>query len=63
MGGLGSGNRYRFDKKRTTDECDGVDIPTFAATACSRPAGDSLCPGRGLAERQGPSALWSTGTR
>ena len=26
MGGLGSGNRYRFDKKTTTDECHGLDI-------------------------------------
>ena len=26
MGGLGSGNRYHFDKKTTTDECHGLDI-------------------------------------
>ena len=26
MGGLGSGNRYRFDKKTTTDESDSLDI-------------------------------------
>jgi hypothetical protein len=26
MGGVGSGNWYRFDKKTTTDECDSVDV-------------------------------------
>ena len=26
MGGLGSGNRYRFDKKTTTEECHSLDI-------------------------------------
>src|SRR4051812_42167434 len=26
MGGLGSGNCYRFNKKTTTDECHGLDI-------------------------------------
>ncbi len=26
MGGVGSGNRYRFDKKATTGECNGVDV-------------------------------------
>jgi hypothetical protein len=26
MGGLGSGNRYRFSKKTTTEECQTVDI-------------------------------------
>src|SRR3954469_4154907 len=26
LGGLGSGNWYRFDKKTTTDECHGVDV-------------------------------------
>ena len=26
MGGLGSGNRYRFGKKTTTDECHGLDV-------------------------------------
>jgi hypothetical protein len=25
MGGVGSGNWYRFDKKTTTDECNSVD--------------------------------------
>jgi hypothetical protein len=26
MGGAGSGNWYRFDKKATTDECHSVDV-------------------------------------
>jgi hypothetical protein len=26
MGGVGSGNWYRFDKKITTDECQSVDV-------------------------------------
>jgi hypothetical protein len=26
LGGLGSGNRYRFDKKTTTGECNGLDV-------------------------------------
>ena len=26
MGGLGSSNRYRFDKKTTTDECNALDV-------------------------------------
>jgi hypothetical protein len=26
MGGVGSGNWYRFDKKTTTDECNSVDV-------------------------------------
>jgi hypothetical protein len=26
MGGGGSGNWYRFDKKTTTDECQSVDV-------------------------------------
>ena len=29
MGGLGSGNRYRFDKKTTTDECRSLDVRRF----------------------------------
>ncbi len=29
MGGLGSGNRYRFDKKSTTDECRSLDVRRF----------------------------------
>ncbi len=29
MGGLGSGNRYRFDKKTTTDECHSLDVRRF----------------------------------
>jgi len=26
MGGVGSGNWYRFDKKTTTDECHSIDV-------------------------------------
>jgi len=26
LGGVGSGNRYRFDKKTTTEECHGLDV-------------------------------------
>jgi hypothetical protein len=26
LGGLGSGNRYRFDKKSTADECRSLDV-------------------------------------
>lgn len=26
MGGIGSGNWYRFDKKTTTGECNGLDV-------------------------------------
>ena len=26
MGGLGSGNRHRFDKKTITGECNGLDV-------------------------------------
>ena len=26
MGGLGSGNRHRFDKKTTTGECNDLDV-------------------------------------
>ena len=26
VGGVGSGNWYRFDKKTTTDECHGLDV-------------------------------------
>jgi hypothetical protein len=26
VGGLGSGNRHRFDNKTTTDECNGLDV-------------------------------------
>jgi hypothetical protein len=29
LGGLGSGNRYRFDKKTTTDECRSLDVRKF----------------------------------
>jgi hypothetical protein len=29
LGGLGSGNRYRFDKKTTTDECRSPDVRRF----------------------------------
>jgi hypothetical protein len=29
VGGLGSGNRYRFDKKTTTDECRSLDVRRF----------------------------------
>jgi hypothetical protein len=29
LGGVGSGNRYRFDKKTTTDECRSLDVRRF----------------------------------
>lgn len=29
MGGVGSGNRYRFDKKTTTDDCRSLDVRRF----------------------------------
>jgi hypothetical protein len=29
LGGLGSGNRYRLDKKTTTDECHSLDVRRF----------------------------------
>jgi hypothetical protein len=37
MGGLGSGNRYRFDKKTTTDECRSLDVRRFHQEGLLKP--------------------------
>jgi hypothetical protein len=37
LGGLGSGNRYRFDKKTTTDECRSLDIRRFHREGLLKP--------------------------
>ena len=37
MGGLGSGNRYRFDKKTTTGECNGLDVRKLHREGALRP--------------------------
>ena len=37
MGGLGSGNRYRFSKKATTNECHGLDVRNLHRNGCLQP--------------------------
>lgn len=37
MGGVGSGNRHRFDKKSTTDECRSLDIRRFHQEGLLKP--------------------------
>src|SRR5919199_2925374 len=37
VGGLGSGNRYRFDKKTTTDECNALDVRRLHREGALRP--------------------------
>ncbi len=37
MGGLGSGNRYRFDKKTTTEECRSLDVRRFNREGLLKP--------------------------
>ena len=39
VGGLGSGNRYRFDKKTTTDECHSLDVRTLYREGLLKPGG------------------------
>lgn len=39
MGGLGSGNRYRFDKKTTTNECHGLDVRELYREGLLKPGG------------------------
>ena len=39
MGGVGSGNRYRFDKKITTDETHGLDIRNLYREGLLKPGG------------------------
>ncbi len=54
MGGIGSGNWYRFDKKTTTGECHSVDVRYLHRKACSSAEAGSLCAGRGPVERPAP---------
>ena len=37
MGGLGSGNRYRFDKKTTTGECNSLDVRSLYRDGLLKP--------------------------
>ena len=37
MGGVGSGNRYRFDKKTTTAECHGLDVRSLYRNGLLKP--------------------------
>ncbi len=37
MGGVGSGNRYRFDKKTTTEECHSLDVRDLHRKGLLRP--------------------------
>ena len=37
MGGLGSGNRHRWDKKTTTDECHSLDVRDLHRDGCLKP--------------------------
>src|SRR3712207_9556781 len=37
MGGVGSGNHYRFDKKTTTDECQSIDVRYLHRNGLLRP--------------------------
>ncbi len=39
MGGVGSGNRYRFDKKTTTDECHSLDVRDLCRDGLLKPGG------------------------
>jgi hypothetical protein len=39
MGGLGSGNRYRLDKKTTTDDCHSLDIRDLYREGLLKPGG------------------------
>ncbi len=39
MGGLGSGNRYRLDKKTTTDECHSLDVRNLHWEGLLKPGG------------------------
>jgi hypothetical protein len=39
LGGLGSGNWYRFDKKTTTDECHGLDVRDLYRDSLLKPGG------------------------
>ncbi len=39
MGGLGSGNRHRFDKKTTTDECHSLDVRNLYQEGLLKPGG------------------------
>jgi hypothetical protein len=39
MGGVGSGNWYRFDKKTTTDECPSVDVRYLLRKGLLKPGG------------------------
>jgi hypothetical protein len=50
MGGVGSGNWYRFDKKTTTGECHGVDVRYLNRHGLLKPGG-------------GFSLRWSRGER
>ena len=38
MGGVGSGNWYRFDKKTTTEECHGLDVRYLHTNGLLKPA-------------------------
>ena len=39
VGGVGSGNWYRFDKKTTTDECHGLDVRDLYREGLLKPGG------------------------
>jgi hypothetical protein len=55
MGGAGSGNWYRFDKKTTTGECQSVDVRYLHREGLLEPGRwFSLRAGRGLRGRPAP---------
>jgi hypothetical protein len=59
MGGVGSGNWYRFDKKTTTGECHSVDVRYLSWGSLLEPGAGSLYVGRGPEGRRARSGAQS----
>jgi hypothetical protein len=51
MGGPGSGNWYRFDKRTTTGECHSVDVRYLHREGLLKPGPWFVCPGAGCGRR------------
>jgi hypothetical protein len=54
MGGMGSGDWYRFNMKTTTSECHSVDVRYLHREGLLKPGQGSLCAGRGPKGRPAP---------
>jgi hypothetical protein len=63
LGGVGSGNRYRFDKKTTTGECNDLDVRKLYRDGLLEPGTSFRSSWSRSVRRPAPYVAYSIGNR